>query len=214
GQEVAWNYVISDAQGVVSTGVLSGAIDMPVHTTGNLTVNLANAYTSLTDVVYVETALLPVVSLSDVSDEVGNSVSFVSPMTGEWMIDGVVISESIDFVWTSLAAGTYELIFLGYTELGCEVRTSCTIEMTDKVSSTSDVLLGQSQVLVTEDYVRIVAHGSHTVANLYNMEGKVVASTLITQGEAMLSIDGLATGVYTLSLEGIAQVESLQLFID
>ena len=51
-------------------------------------------------------------------DEVGNSVSFVSPMTGEWMIDGVVISEGIDFVWTSLAAGTYELVFVGYTELG------------------------------------------------------------------------------------------------
>ncbi|MGC6420987.1 MAG: T9SS type A sorting domain-containing protein, partial [Chitinophagales bacterium] len=74
--------------------------------------------------------------------------------------------------------------------------------------------LGQSQVLVTEDYVRIVAHGTHTVANLYNMEGKVVASTLIAQGAAMLSTDGLATGVYTLSLEGSAQVESLQLFID
>ena len=214
GQEVAWNYVISDAQGVVSTGVLSGAIEMPVHTTGNLTINLANAYTSLTDVVYVETSLLPVVSLSDVSDEVGNSVSFVSPMIGEWMIDGVVISEGIDFVWTSLSAGTYELEFVGYTELGCEVRTSCTIEMTDKVSSTTDVLLGQSEVLVTEDYVRIVAHGSHTVANLYNMEGKVVASTLLVQSEAMLSTDGLATGVYTLSLEGSAQVESLQLFID
>ena len=40
------------------------------------------------------------------------------------MIDGVVISEGIDFVWTSLAAGTYELEFVGYTELGCEVRTS------------------------------------------------------------------------------------------
>ena len=214
GQEVAWNYVISDAEGVVSTGVLSGVIEMPVHTTGNLTVNLANAYTSLTDVVYVETSLLPVVSLSDVSDEVGNTVSFVSPMIGEWMIDGVVISEGIDFVWTSLSAGTYELEFVGYTELGCEVRTSCTIEMTDKVSSTTDVLLGQSEVLVTEDYVRIVAHGSHTVANLYNMEGKVVASTLLVQSEAMLSTDGLATGVYTLSLEGSAQVESLQLFID
>ena len=60
-------------QGVVSTGVLSGAIEMPVHTTGNLTINLANAHTSLTDVVYVETSLLPVVSLSDVSDEVATA---------------------------------------------------------------------------------------------------------------------------------------------
>ena len=128
------------------------------------------------------------------------------------MIDGVVISEGIDFVWTSLAAGTYELVFVGYTELGCEVRTSCTIEMTDKVSSTTDVLLGQSQVLVTEDYVRIMAHGTHTVANLYNMEGKVVASTLIAQGEAMLSTDGLATG-YAFHSRAV-QVESLQLFID
>ena len=85
--------------------------------------------------------------------------------------------------------------------------------MTDKVSSTTDVLLGQSEVLVTEDYVRIVAHGSYTVASLYNMEGKVVASTLLVQSEAMLSTDGLATGVYTLSLEGSSQVESLQLFI-
>ena len=86
--------------------------------------------------------------------------------------------------------------------------------MTDKISSTTDVLLGQSQVLVTEDNVRIVVQGSYTVASLYDMEGKVVASTLIALGEAMLSTDGLATGMYTLSLEGSAQVESLQLSIE
>ena len=203
GQQVSWNYSISNDNGEVVSGSTTASADVTVGLDGAQNVTLQFLDYTVNASIDLSQAATPSINLpADLEVEAGESFTIDADVTEgdiiEFYIDGQLVSSNGASFTGSLEAGDYTVEVRAISAEGCESSETMTIKVNEGVTSINDFAAGEVSIFSNGSNVEVRLSEALADANIamYSMTGQMVANETAAGSVHTLSTKSLNNGIY------------------